>query len=197
MLHATVQFPLLRFLTGCFTQGCATTWLAVFLLVCAGCGKSEPELPKELQELRRKPDMEQAEILGFQMEVPVGWKSEIREASANFVIPGLAPGRVVIEMTFTRYAAGETADSVVKGTIDSFDRNTGSYMHQQLPKCRFPALEEVSTQSKKRNDIPNRLFYLIGTPKGKVTIVADFSQPADLATYQKELHYLACSVNLP
>ncbi len=197
MLQATVQFqssrsPLLK-----SRHAFAVFAIAFCLAASPGCGKSEPELPQELQELQRKPDMYEAEIQGFQMEVPIGWTSETKGTSTFFLIPGPAPGRVTIEMTLKPYSAGETADSVVKETMDSFERSKGSYMHQKLLKSRYPGLEEVSTKSKKPKDIPNRLFYLIGTPAGKVTIIADFAQPADLATYQKQLHYLASSLNLP
>lgn len=197
MLQTTVQFQSSRFRLLRLRHACAVFAIAFGLVACPGCGKSEPELPKELQELQRKPDMYEAEIQGFQMEVPIGWTLETKGTSTFFLIPGLALGRVTIEMSLKPYSAAETADSVVKKTMDSFDRSTGSYMHQKLHKSRYPGLEEVSTKSKKPKGIPNRIYYLIGTPAGKVTIIADFAEPADLATYQKPLHYLASSLNLP
>jgi hypothetical protein len=70
-------------------------------------------------------------------------------------------------------------------------------MHQELEQCRFPAVEEISNRSKKRNENPNRFFYVIGTPAGKMTITADFKKAAYIPVYHKQLHYLACSIDLP
>ena len=196
MLNVTVYVPSSRFLWRHLVAVCATTSLLLVAMATSGCSKAEPELPLELQELRRKPDMFQTEVLGFQMEVPVGWTAQEKGASATFTIPAVTPGRVVIEMSLKPYSAGETADSVIKETMASFDKGKGSYMHQELLKSRFPGLEEISTTSKKKNGIPNRIFYLIGTPAGKVSIIADFRDSADISSYQKQLHYLASSLNV-
>ncbi len=167
------------------------------LLLVTGCGKSEPELPKEIQDLKRKPEMYQTEILGLKMEVPVGWTTEVKGSSARLLIPGRDPDDVVIDMTIAPYSAGETPDSVVADAMKSFDKSKGSYMHQELEKCRFPAVEEISTRSKKRNDPPNRFFYVVGTPAGKLTIVIDFKKSEDIPTYHKQLHYMAISIDVP
>lgn len=197
MMNVPVNIRSSRFLRRHLVFVCASISLAIVTLAISGCGKAEPEMPLEIQELRRKPDMLQTEVLGFQMEIPVGWTAQATGTSAFFMIPGVTPGRVVIEMRVLPYSAGETADSVVKEAMTSFEKSKGSYMHQELPKSRFPGLEEISTTSKKKNGIPNRIFYLIGTPAGKVSIIADFSDSADISAYQKQLHYLASSLNLP
>lgn len=170
---------------------------SALLLLVSGCGKSEPEIPKEIQELQRKPDMYQAEVLGLKMDVPVGWTVEAKSSSARFLIPNRAPEDVVIDMTIAPYSAGETADSVVAAAMKSFDKSKGSFGHQELEQCRFPAVEEISNRSKKKNQNPNRFFYVIGTPTGKVTIVVDFRKTEFIPTYHKQLHYMACSIDLP
>lgn len=197
MLNVKVDTKVSRFLWRHVAVVCTTTSLVLVTMATFGCGKAEPELPRELQELRRKPDMYETEVLGFQLEVPVGWTAQAKQTSAAFTVPGVTSGRVVIEMSVEPYSAGETADSVIKETMASFDKSKGSYMHQELLKCRFPGLEEISTTSQKKNGIPNRIFYLIATPAGKVSIIANFSGSADISTYQKQLHYLASSVNVP
>lgn len=169
---------------------------ALFLIV-TGCGKAEPELPKEIQDLQRKPDMYQTEVLGLKMDVPVGWTVEVKGSSARFLIPDRAPEDVVIDLNIAPYSAGETADSVVAAAMKSFDKSKGSFGHQELEQCRFPAVEEISNRSKKKNQNPNRFFYVIGTPAGKVTIVVDFRKTEFIPTYHKQLHYMACSIDLP